>query len=255
MIITVTNQKGGTGKTTTSINLAAYLSLMGKKILLIDLDPQSNASSGIGFDINNKKGLYDLMIEDNIDIKKVLHKTRYKNLDIVPGSNDTAAIGVEIINYQDREFILYNKIQSMIPLYDYIIIDSPPSLGLLTINGLVAGDKVLIPVQCEYYALEGLGQLLETVKLISNNLKPDLALLGAVLTMHDKRNKLSHQVSKEVQKYFPGYVFETLIPRNVSLSEAPSFGKAIHEYAFLSRGAFAYRSLANEFINLLENKS
>lgn len=250
MIITITNQKGGTGKTTTSINLASYLAKFGKKVILIDLDPQSNATSGLGFELGDKAGLYELMMDDNISLNQSIHSTKYPKLDIIAGTPDVAGIGVELVNMNRREFILYDQLQSLIHLYDYILIDSPPSLGLLTINGLVAADKIIIPVQCEYYALEGLGQLMETIQLLANNLKPDLSVLGAVLTMYDRRNRLSAMVAKEVSKFFPGYVFDTVIPRNVSLSEAPSFGKAIHDYAPLSKGSFAYRQLTQEFIKL-----
>ncbi|MEY2986278.1 MAG: hypothetical protein RJB24_507 [Candidatus Parcubacteria bacterium] len=250
MIITVTNQKGGTGKTTTSINLASYLAKFGKKVVLIDLDPQSNATSGLGFELGDKAGLYELMMDENTPLQNSIHTTRYPKLDIIAGTQDVAGIGVELVNMNRREFVLYDQLQSLVHLYDYIIIDSPPSLGLLTINGLVAADKIIIPVQCEYYALEGLGQLLETIQLISDNLKPDLSVLGAILTMYDRRNRLSAMVAKEVSKFFPGYVFDTVIPRNVSLSEAPSFGKAIHDYAPLSKGSFAYRQLAQELIKL-----
>ena len=248
MIITVTNQKGGTGKTTTSVNLSAFLGKMGQKVLLVDLDPQSNASSGLGVSYQTVSGLYDLMMDESVPIENSIHKTQYKNLDLVAGSPDVAGIGVEIVDNPRREFVLHDRLQTLSPLYDFIIVDSPPSLGLLTLNGLVAADRVLIPVQCEYYALEGLGQLLETIRLVSHGLKPDLDLLGAVLTMHDRRNRLSHQVFKEVRRHFPGHVFTTVIPRNVSLSEAPSFGQPIHAYAGLSKGAFAYRSLANEIM-------
>lgn len=254
MIVTITNQKGGTGKTTTSINLAAYLGKLGKKVLLVDLDPQSNASSGLGVDFTKIAGLYELMMDDNASLEQCLNQTDYQNLDIVAGSPDVAGISVEIVNHPRREFVLYERLQALSPLYDYIIVDSPPSLGLLTLNGLVAADRVMIPVQCEYYAMEGLSQLLETIQLVSQNLKPNLELLGAVLTMHDRRNRLSHQVAKEVKRHFPGYVFDTMIPRNVSLSEAPSFGQPIHEYASLSKGAFAYRGLANEVIKVCEEK-
>lgn len=250
MIITVTNQKGGTGKTTTSINLASYLTKFGKKVLLVDLDPQSNATSGLGFELGSRAGLYELMMDNSIPFNQSIHGTRYGKLDVIAGSQDVAGIGVELVNMERREFVLMDQLQSLAHLYDYIIIDSPPSLGLLTINGLVAADKIIIPVQCEYYALEGLGQLLETIQLISDNLKPSLSVLGALLTMYDRRNRLSAMVAKEVNKFFPGYVFDTVIPRNVSLSEAPSFGKAIHEYAPLSKGSFAYRQLAQELIKL-----
>lgn len=250
MIITVTNQKGGTGKTTTSINLASYLAKLGKKVLLVDLDPQSNATSGLGFSLNGKPGLYELMMDNSIPLSHSIHSTRSPQLDIIAGSSDVAGIGVELVNMERREFVLMEQLQSLSHLYDYIIIDSPPSLGLLTINGLVAADSIVIPVQCEYYALEGLGQLMETIQLITDNLKPDLTVLGAVLTMYDRRNRLSAMVAKEVSKFFPGYVFDTIIPRNVSLSEAPSFGKPIHDYAPLSKGSFAYRKLAQELIKI-----
>lgn len=250
MIITVTNQKGGTGKTTTSINLASYLAKLGKKVLLVDLDPQSNATSGIGFSLNGKPGLYELMMDNSIPLSHSIHPTKSSQLDIIAGSSDVAGIGVELVNMERREFVLMDQLQSLSHLYDYIIIDSPPSLGLLTINGLVAADSIVIPVQCEYYALEGLGQLMETIQLITDNLKPDLTVLGAVLTMYDRRNRLSAMVAKEVSKFFPGYVFDTIIPRNVSLSEAPSFGKPIHDYAPLSKGSFAYRKLAQELIKI-----
>lgn len=250
MIITVTNQKGGTGKTTTSINLASYLAKLGKKVLLVDLDPQSNATSGLGFSLNGKPGLYELMMDNSIPLSHSIHPTRSSQLDIIAGSSDVAGIGVELVNMERREFILMDQLQSLSHLYDYIVIDSPPSLGLLTINGLVAADSIVIPVQCEYYALEGLGQLMETIQLITDNLKPDLTVLGAVLTMYDRRNRLSAMVAKEVSKFFPGYVFDTIIPRNVSLSEAPSFGKPIHDYAPLSKGSFAYRKLAQELIKI-----
>lgn len=252
MIITVTNQKGGTGKTTTSVNLAAYLGKMGKKVLLVDLDPQGNATSGLGM-TGVTTGMYDFMMNDE-SFHTAIVSTQYKNLHVVPGTQDTAGIAVEIVNHPKREFILSQKIAVIEPQYDFVIIDSPPSLGLITLNGLVAADKVLIPVQCEYYALEGLGQLLETVQLVSKSVKPSLRVLGALLTMHDKRNRLSHMVVKEVRRYFPGYVFDTVIPRNVALSEAPSFGKPIHAYNNLSKGAFAYRKLAEEVIALAEQE-
>lgn len=251
MIITVTNQKGGTGKTTTSINGAAYLAQLGRKVLLVDLDPQTNATSGLGVNVENGN-LYDLLQRDNVPFQDCLQNTRYENLDILPGSPDLAGLPVEITYLDKREFRLHEHLQPIAPLYDYIIIDSPPSLGLITINGLVASDKVLIPVQSEYYALEGLGQLLQTVNRISRYVK-QMSILGAVLTMHDRRNRLSHQVAKEMKRHFPGYVFSSIIPRNVSLSEAPSFGKPIHAYAKLSKGAFAYRSLAQEIIGQVES--
>jgi chromosome partitioning protein len=249
MIITITNQKGGTGKTTTSINLSAWLANFGKKVLLVDLDPQANATSGLDVRVGKKCNLYDFLMSENV-LEEVVCKSKYQNLYLIPGSSDVAGAGVEMVNVPEREFVLRKKLLQLEKEYDFVIVDSPPSLGILTLNGLVAADKVMIPVQCEYYALEGLGQLMETVSLIRTNLREDLDVLGALLTMHDRRNRLSYQVMMDVKKNFPGKVFETVIPRNVSLSEAPSFGKAIHDYALLSKGSFAYRQLAKEVIKI-----
>lgn len=252
-IIAITNQKGGTGKTTTSINLASYLASYGRKVLLLDLDPQGNASSGIGISSQeSEKGLYHL-ITDQALAHETVKSTSLNNLDIITSSQDLAAATIELVNLDSREYKLRNALNSIKNKYHYVIIDCPPSLGLLTINGLVATDEILIPVQCEYYALEGLGQLLNTISLIQENLKPELKLMGALLTMFDKRNKLSYEVAKEVKRHFPGYVFEAVIPRNVSLSEAPSYGKSIMHYDPWSKGARAYKQLAQEVIKLSNN--
>lgn len=252
-IIAITNQKGGTGKTTTSINLASYLASYGKKVLLLDLDPQGNASSGLGVTLKEiDKNLYHLITEQ-AHPHETVKPTPLSNLEIISSSQDLAAATIELVNLREREYKLRNGLSGLKSRYDYIIIDCPPSLGLLTVNGLVATDEILIPVQCEYYALEGLGQLLNTISLIQESLKPDLKLMGAVLTMFDKRNKLSYEVAKEVKLHFPGYVFESVIPRNVSLSEAPSYGKPIMHYDPWSKGARAYKQLAQEVMKLSPN--
>lgn len=249
-IIAITNQKGGTGKTTTSINLATYLASYGRRVLLLDLDPQGNASSGIGITPQESdKNLYHV-ITDQARPHEAVKPTSLQNLEIISSSQDLAAATIELVNLEQREYKLQNALSEFKNKYHYIIIDCPPSLGLLTVNGLVATDEILIPVQCEYYALEGLGQLLNTISLIQENLKPDLKLMGAVLTMFDKRNRLSYEVAKEVKRHFPGYVFESIIPRNVSLSEAPSYGKPIMHYDPWSKGARAYKQLAQEVIKL-----
>lgn len=249
-VIAVTNQKGGTGKTTTSINLASYLAAFGKKILLLDLDPQGNASSGIGINAQEiERNLYHV-ITDQIHPTEAISPTPLQNLEIIPSSQELAGATIDLVSMDGREYKLQNAIDHFKEHYDFIIIDCPPSLGLLTVNGLVATDEVLIPVQCEYYALEGLGQLLNTISLIQESLKPELRLMGALLTMFDKRNKLSYDVAKEVRRHFPGYVFDAIIPRNVSLSEAPSYGKPIMYYDPWSKGARAYKQLAQEVLRM-----
>lgn len=249
-IITLTNQKGGTGKTTSAINLAAFLAAMGKFVLLVDLDPQGNATSGLGIQTDTaKKSLYHALA-GQISPDEAIKKSGILGLEILPASPDLAGATVELVNVSQREFRLQKLLSTIRTSYDYILIDCPPSLGLLTVNGLVAADSIIIPVQCEYYALEGLSQLFNTVKLIQESLQPNLNLLGAVLTMYDKRNRLSRQVLKEVIRYFPGRVFEAIIPRNVSLAEAPSYGQPILKYDPHSKGAKAYRQLAEEVISL-----
>jgi len=247
-IISLVNQKGGVGKTTTAINLATYLAANGKNVLLVDLDPQSNASSGLGIDIYNlEKNLYHSLVMDEHP-KKVILKTDSFGHDIIPSSQDLAGAAVELTDVENREYRLYSVLRKVRNDYDFIIIDSPPSLGLLTINGLVASDEVIIPVQTEYFALEGLGQLLNTVDLVQENLQPKLQLGGIVMTMFDRRNRLSRQVVKEVKRHFQGKVFDSIIPRTVRLAEAPSFGKSILHFDKFSKGANAYRQLAQEVI-------
>ncbi len=249
-IISIVNQKGGTGKTTTATNLAAFLVALGKYVLVVDLDPQANATSGLGFEPEAlEKNLYHTLIDDILP-EDIIRKTNLFGYDLAPAGGDLAGAAIELVNLPEREFKLYNLLHRVRTNYDYIIIDCPPSLGLLTINGLTAADEIIVPVQCEYYALEGLGQLLKTVNLIQDNLGRDLRIKGALLTMHDKRNKLSRQVAKEIRLHFPGYVFEAVIPRCVRLAEAPSFGKTIFQYEPASPGGSAYRQLAEEVIRL-----
>jgi chromosome partitioning protein len=247
-IISLVNQKGGVGKTTTAINLATYLASAGKFVLLVDLDPQGNASSGLGIDIGNlKRSLYHVMMSGEHP-SSVIVKSGTIGQDILPSSQDLAGAGIELVHLDNREFKLYDVLRQIRTNYDYIIIDSPPSLGLLTINGLVASDEVIIPVQTEYYALEGLSQLLETINLVKENIQPELAVMGAVLTMYDRRNRLARQVVREVRDHFPGHVFDSVIPRSVRLAEAPSFGKSILNFDAFSKGARAYKSLAREIL-------
>jgi len=249
-IISLVNQKGGVGKTTSAINLATCLANAGKFVLLVDLDPQGNASSGLGIDIRQiKKSLYHSMIMGEAPSQIIL-KTEMLGHDIIPASQDLAGAGIELVHMENREFRLYNVLREVRTNYDFIIIDSPPSLGLLTINGLVASDEVIIPVQTEYFALEGLSQLLNTINLVRENLQPELKIKGALLTMYDKRNRLARQVVKEVQDHFPGHVFESVIPRSIRLAEAPGFGKSILNFDAFSKGARAYKNLAREIIEL-----
>lgn len=249
-IISLVNQKGGVGKTTSSINLATYLAHAGKFVLLVDLDPQGNASSGLGINLADmEKNLYHAMIIGEHP-SKIIIKTREFGHDLIPASQDLAGAGIELVHMDNREFRLYNVLREIRTNYDYIIIDSPPSLGLLTINGLVASDEVIIPVQTEYFALEGLSQLLNTISLVRDNLQPNLKIMGALLTLYDKRNRLSRQVIKEVRDHFPGYVFDAVIPRSVRLAEAPGFGKSILGFDALSKGARAYKNLAREILEL-----
>lgn len=251
MIIALVNQKGGVGKTTTTINVGACLASEGKKVLIVDLDPQSNATSGLGVASDHfTYGLYHVLTQQSKISEAILHNDRY-GYDLLPASSDLAAAVVELVDVEDREYRLRAILQDVQRHYDVILIDCPPSLGLLTINGLVAATGILIPVQCEYYALEGLGQLLNTIDLITTNLHPDLTILGAVVTMFDRRNMLAHQVLADMRKNFPGRVFDSVIPRNVRLAEAPSHGKSIVHYDPSSKGAIAYRRLAGEIHQLL----
>ncbi|OHA06517.1 MAG: hypothetical protein A2934_05245 [Candidatus Sungbacteria bacterium RIFCSPLOWO2_01_FULL_47_10] len=247
-IISFCNQKGGVGKTTTAVSASAYLRALGKKVLLVDIDPQANATSGVGINPKNvKQTVYHIIIDD-ISPRNVIKQTRLIGLDILPASTDLAGATIELVKAKRREFRLKDALQSIAKDYDYIIIDSPPSLGLLTVNALTASHKVIIPVQCEYYSLEGLAELLKTITLINKNLKTKIEVMGTLLTMYDRKSRLNRAVAKETRRKFPGYVFDTTIPRNVSLAEAPSFGKTILHYDPYSHGAKAYRRLAEEIL-------
>jgi len=252
-IIAIANQKGGVGKTTTACNTSAYLAEMGKYVLVVDLDPQGNASSGLGIARTEEtQGLYQALA-GTTDIMATIQASKIKNLHVLPSTPDLAALPVEINDMERREFLLADILYPLRDNYDYIVIDCPPSLNLLTVNALAAADEVVVPVQCEYYALEGIGQLVETVRLVQQNLKPDLQLRGAVLTMFDRRTKLSHEVVKEINQHFPGLVYDSVVPRNVRLSEAPSHGQTIMQYDPWSKGARAYKHLAREIIEQDKN--
>lgn len=247
-VIAITNQKGGVGKTTTSVNLSACLAEAGKKVLLIDLDPQGNASSGIGIDKDTVgQCIYDVLINE-VPIAKVVQKTAVKKLQAVPATIQLAGAEVEMVNHVSRETLLKKALKAAKKEYDFILIDCPPSLGLLTLNALTAADSVLIPIQCEYYALEGVSQLIKTVGSVQASLNKDLQIEGILLTMFDGRTNLSIQVADEVKKFFAEKVYRSVIPRNVRLSEAPSYGEPIIIYDPKSKGAEIYRSLAKEVI-------
>ncbi len=249
-IISIVNQKGGVGKTTTAINLGAYLAYLGKDVLLVDIDPQANATSGIGIDHKNlPHGIYESLVGDK-PIYNIIKHTLQDKFKVAPATISLAGAGIELVHMDDREYRLKNVLEEIKDEFDYIIIDGPPSLGLLTVNSLVAADEVLIPIQSEYFALEGLSQLLETIGLVQNNLKPELGIKGAVITMFDNRNRLSTSVMNELYKYFPNRVFRSIIPRSVRLAEAPSFGRSILHYDPKSKGGRAYERLAREFIDL-----
>ncbi len=250
-IIGIINAKGGVGKTTTSTNVCAYLAHMGKNVLLIDLDPQANASAAFGLHIGDEElHLYHGLIGDEKP-EDIIRKSSMVGLDIIPAASGLAGANVELASFTDREIKLRQFLNQIRTNYDYIVIDSPPSLGLLTINGLAASERLIIPVQCEYFALEGLSQLLKTVELVKESLNPDLKILGVVLTMFDKRNRLSKDVVAEVQKHCPGYVFRSIIPRAVSLAEAPSFGQTILQFDRYSKAAEAYQQLAEEIVQIV----
>jgi len=248
-VIAVCNQKGGVGKTTTAINLGAYLAALGKYVLLVDLDSQANATVGLGVSVGNGDyNIYHALINDQ-NPQGFLRKTSLFGFDILPAAQSLAGASVELVTMEEREIRLRKVLDSIRTNYDYILIDCPPSLGLLTVNALAASERVIIPVQCEYFALEGLGQLLKTIELVRGSLNSELQVLGVLLTMYDKRNQLSRQVVNEVMKNFPGRVFESVIPRMVSLAESPSFGKTILQFDPDSSAARAYRQLAQEIIH------
>ncbi|MDX9893431.1 MAG: AAA family ATPase [Patescibacteria group bacterium] len=247
-IIAIVNQKGGVGKTTTAVNLGAYLAWLGKFVLLVDLDPQANATSGLGVNpAGLEKGVYHTLFSP-VSFREITVGTHHQGYKLAPSTQDLAGARVELVGAENREYKLRDSLLEVSNDYDYILIDCPPSLDLLTINGLVAAKEVMIPVQAEYLALEGLGQLLNTVNLVKENLRPELTILGAVVTMYDKRNKLSFQVLEELRQHFPHRLFSTIVPRNVRLTESPSYGQTILSYDSSSPGGKAYEQLAGEII-------
>lgn len=252
VIISVVNQKGGVGKTTTAVNLAAGLSEAGKFVLLVDLDPQGNATSGLGIKYRElQSGLYHALM-GQARAHDVIANTSHAGLRVIPATPDLAGANVELVSVENRERKLSDLLTEVKHAYDYVLIDCPPSLGMLTLNGLVAADHILIPVQAEYYALEGLGQLLKTVELVKENIKPELSVLGAVVTMFDGRNKLSEEVMNDLYKFFPNNIFRSVIPRTVRLAEAPSFGKSIFHYEPKGKGAKAYERLSREILDFFD---
>lgn len=258
-VIALANQKGGVGKTTTAINLGASFAVLEKKTLIIDADPQANATSGTGFDIKKvKTSIYECLIED-VDPNKIILNSEMEYLDLIPSHIDLVGAEIEMLNLPEREFMLKKVVEKVKDKYDFILIDCSPSLGLITVNSLTAADSVCIPVQCEYFALEGLGKLLNTIKIIQSRLNPELEIEGFLLTMYDARLRLSNQVVEEVKKHFQEMVFETIVQRNIKLSEAPSFGKPVVLYDAESKGAVNYLNLAREILQrndqtLLKNK-
>ena len=252
-VISVANQKGGVGKTTTTVNLGTILAKKGKKVLLIDADPQGNATSGLGVEKDVEPSTYDMLVND-AELQESLQDTIIKNLKVCPANMNLAGAEVELVSMMSREQRLKEKLEPLKEKFDYVLIDCPPSLGLITLNSFTASDSVLIPVQCEYFALEGLGQLLNTINLVKKHLNKEIRIEGALLTMYDMRTNLSNQVVKEVKKYFEDKVYKTVIPRNVRLSEAPSYGMPITEYDPKSKGAKSYLKFAKEFLKINEEE-
>lgn len=249
-IIAIVNQKGGVGKTTTAVNLSSGLALAGKKVLLVDSDPQGNSTSGLGIDKQQLEAcIYNVLIEDT-PLLQIRHSTEIKKLDIIPATIQLAGAEIELVHKENRERILPKALIAAAEIYDYILIDCPPSLGLITINALTAAHSILIPIQCEYYALEGLGQLMNTYHLVRQQLNPNLTIEGVLLTMFDGRTNLSIQVVDEVKKFFRGKVYKSIVPRNIRLSEAPSHGRPAVTYAARSKGAEAYRELTKEVMGI-----
>ena len=251
-VVALANQKGGVGKTTTAINLGASLAACERKVLLVDLDPQANATSGLGLPKNEEQSM-DPVLVGGMDIRQVVRPTELPTLFIAPSSVDLVGAELELTDAADREFHLRRALENGVSEYDYVLIDSPPSLGLLTVNALTAAHSLLVPMQCEYFAMEGVSQLLNTVERVRHSLNPGLEIEGIALTMYDDRMNLSRQVAEEVRNHFGGKVYKTVIPRNVRLGEAPSFGKPIILYDIRSRGSEAYVNLAKEFIRRAEN--
>ena len=252
-VISIANQKGGVGKTTTAVNLSACVASKGKKVLLIDIDPQGNASSGLGVSADENKSIYNVIVDD-VELKDTIKPTMIKNLRVCPANINLAGAEIELVSMVSRETRLKAAIDSIKDDYDYVFIDCPPSLGLITLNSFTASDSVLVPIQCEYYALEGLGQLINTINLVKKHLNKNIKVEGVVLTMFDSRTNLSTQVGEEVEKYFGNKVFQTIIPRNIRLSEAPSHALPINLYAPDSKGAETYKKLAKELIKLNEKE-
>lgn len=248
-VIAVANQKGGVGKTTTSVNLSACLAALKRKVLLIDSDPQGNATSGLGFDKRGiKQCIYDVLVNDDVNMEDIIKHSKYENLDVAPATINLAGAEIELVNLMSRESRMKSALEKVKHNYDYVIIDCPPSLGLLTLNCLTAATSVMIPVQCEFYALEGIAMLMNTIQRVQRNLNPALKLEGVVMTMFDSRTNLSNDVVAEVQKYFKTKTYQTIIPRNVRLSEAPSHGQPVIDYDPKSKGAIVYTELAKEVL-------
>jgi chromosome partitioning protein len=252
-VISIANQKGGVGKTTTAVNLSACIAEKGKRVLLVDIDPQGNATSGLGVEAHQDKSVYNVLV-DSISMDETIQKTMINKLDVCPANINLAGAEIELVSMVSRENRLKKAIDSVRENYDYIFIDCPPSLGLITLNAFTASDSVLVPIQCEYYALEGLGQLINTIKLVQKHLNQTLEVEGVVLTMFDARTKLSSEVAVEVEKYFGNKVFQTIIPRNIRLSEAPSHGLPITLYDNESKGSETYKKLAKELVSLNESE-